>query len=120
VTDYVVEGEPEACLQATFDYMVDGGWPFRGEIYRHPNTVMFQEYQGETRDLTNSAGGWAVLIVLTLLTGGAFLLAYILYDTFFNNREPGRAEVFVTPEGAGMTRASVSANRRNLESTLAG
>ncbi len=120
MVEYVVDGTQQACLQAAFDFMAGDGWPFRGEVRRHSNAVVFQGLPGETRGLTGSVGGWLVLLLLSLVTAGAFLAGYLLYVLAFKDREAGRAQVFAAAAGPGKTRVSVSANKPNLERVLGG
>ena len=115
--DYVVEGTPETCLAKVEAYFA-GQWPYAGSYRRAGgNTVRFIE--AEPASLIDSAGGWVVLLGLTVVTFGAFLPIYFLYWLVFRSNPTTKgAQVVASPEAPGMTRLQTTASRENYAQEL--
>ncbi len=117
--DFIVDGDPRSCLQWTYDYF-HGEWPFRGRVVDLSNSgsVSFEEYVPQVRTFFDSASGLVILLLLSLITGGVFFFAYLLYTEVFKDRVRGVAEAYATYEGPNTTRLTVSSNKRKYAKIL--
>jgi len=126
--DVVVDGTPESCL-ARIEAYLEHDWPHGGHYGRplvNKSTVNIAEYKPRKRYLIDSATGLLLLLVLSIITAGAFLAIYFIYyilmDTADSNKSNvlAKARIVATVEKHNQTRLSVSASRKDWAQTLEG
>src|SRR3712207_4720690 len=130
--EVVVSGTVDSCL-ARVDAYFRQEWPHGGSFARYgdrsgnalssgPERIVLT---AERRFLFNSWGGLALLVGLSLVTFGAFLvlyLSYFLVVLFLDFAElvsmTYTAQVVATPEGPAQTKLQVTASRQDWQHTL--
>jgi len=117
----VVHGTPESCL-AQVEAFFAHGWPHGGNYRRPtPNTLTLAAL-APRHYLFESIGGIVLILVLSLITAGAFLAAYVIYFMVRNlvSGDPAiyTARVVATPESSTQTQLLISASREDWERTL--
>jgi hypothetical protein len=130
--EVVVNGPVDSCL-ARVDSYFRQEWPHGGSFARYgdrsgnafssgPERIVLT---AERRFLFNSWGGLALLVGLSLVTFGAFLVLYLGYFVvvlFLDFAElvsmTYTAQVVATPEGPAQTKLQVTASRQDWQHTL--
>ena len=113
--EVVVKGTPDSCLTATHAYFVRD-WPYPGSVHRNENTVWYVEAQRRT--LIDSAGGIILLVLLSLITGGAFFVVWVLWALIRDAGDSDRAQLLATAETPGTVRLTVTATNSKYGTTL--
>src|SRR5215204_2893887 len=118
----VVDGSPESCL-AQVEAFFARSWPHGGNYRRPtPNTITLAARAPQHRYMWESSGGIIMLLILSLITGGAFFAAYLIYwmirDAGSSGPEIYTASVVATPESPTKTRLSVTTSREDWTQTL--
>ena len=113
----VVDGPPEACLTLLQSYLTRD-WPHGGKWARPAPGVL--RMWAQRRTLFDSVSGILVLLVLSIITAGAFFAAYLIYYVLMDasSRKMTEAQVVATPVGANRTRLEVTASRQEWAQTL--
>ena len=130
--EVVVDGTVESCL-ARVDSYFRQEWPHGGRFGRYgdrsgnafsrgPERIVLT---AERRFLYNSWGGLALLVGLSLITFGAFLVLYLCYwivvvllDEFELVPTTYTAELVATPVSPTQTTLRVTASRQDWQHTL--
>jgi hypothetical protein len=94
--EIVVDGSPKACLTKAYDHF-RRGWPFGGTIVRYNDAVRVTGERPST--WMDSAGGIAMILFLTLITGGVYGLIYIVYSMMFGDNDLWQVQVGAEPYG---------------------
>ncbi len=116
----VVDGTPEACLTLLQSYLTRD-WPHGGRWARlqpaAPHTI---RVWGQRRYLLSTPSGILLVVLLSIVTAGAFIALYGLYWIMMeaSNRSVYEAQITATPEGPNRTRLEVTASRQEWAQTL--
>ena len=122
--DVVVDGTPEYCV-AQVEACFVHRWPYGG-TYTKPtlNTINLVARAPQHRYMVESSGGRVLFLILSLITGGTFFGAYLIYltisDTVSSAPPTHLARVVATAKSPTKTRLSVSASRGDWTRTLEG